>query len=143
MNNTSIPHAATLKNSLPVKAWVASAVLILAFGSFAPNSRAEGSRPASFTTVTDENLQKIEALHQEAAGLLAEHQFREAIRIYSEIILAEPDDDAAYTNMGQAYLVLGDLGRAKEAFQNALTINPNNEIAVFGLRKIVDPDFSG
>ena len=66
--------------------------------------------------------------------------FRSAIRIYSDILLLEPDDETAYTQMGQAYLVLGDIGRAHSAFRNALYINPENAIAALGIQKIMDPD---
>ena len=103
---------------------------------------AEEAPQKNFTSITQEDINQIENLHERAQDLMAQHNFRDAINVYSEILLTEPDDDAAYTNMGQAYMVLGDFKRAKDAFQNALDISPDNEIAAFGLRKIADPDFS-
>ena len=42
--------------------------------------------------------------------------------------------------MGQAYMILGDFDKARDAFSNALHINPENDTAAFGLQKIMDPD---
>lgn len=94
----------------------------------------------SFTTTSPEKLADLNQLHEEAERLIVENKFREAINIYSEILLTEPDDEVAYTNTGHAYMVLGDFGRAKDAFQNALHINPENQTALLGLQKIADPD---
>ncbi len=103
--------------------------------------RATESAQRSFTSVTPEDMNQIENLHSRAEDLIAQKKFRDAISVYSEIVLTEPDDDDAYTNMGQAYMVLGDYTHAKDAFQNALHINPDNEVATMGLRKIADPDY--
>lgn len=111
------------------------------FAIFLYALRAEGSSEKNFTTIRREELDEIGNLHERAEGLMEGQNFRGAIDVYSEIILTEPDDDAAYTNMGQAYLVLGDFKRAGDAFENALHINPDNEIAVAALKKISDPDF--
>ncbi|MBI2094916.1 MAG: peptidoglycan-binding protein [Candidatus Omnitrophica bacterium] len=37
-------------------------------------------------------------------------------------------------------MILGDLGRAENAFLNALDINPSNETAFLGIQRIRDPD---
>ncbi len=94
----------------------------------------------SFTTTLPEKADQIANLHEKAEHLIVENKFREAVEVYSEILLIEPDDEAAYTNLGHAYMILGDFGRAKDAFQNALHINPKNQGALLGLQKIVDPD---
>ena len=83
---------------------------------------------------------RLTRLHEEAEVLVAEDRYREAVDVYLEIILVEPDDEAAYANLGHAYMILGDFARAKDAFQNALHINSQNEIALLGLQKISDPD---
>ncbi len=87
---------------------------------------------------TDEG--RLEALHREAEGRIAVNDFRGAIGNYREILLLEPDDAVAYARMGHSYLILGDSGRAEDAFRLALDIDPENETAVWGLRKIADPD---
>ena len=55
---------------------------------------------------------------------------------YENMILQNPDDDAAYSDLGYAYLILGDLVKAKNAFDQALSINPQNEAGQNGLRHI-------
>lgn len=105
-------------------------------------AQASETHQKNFTSITPEDMNQIANLHERAEGLIAQHKFRDAINVYSEIVLTEPDDEDAYADMGQAYMVLGDFKRAKDAFQNALHINPENEIASLGLGKIVDPDFA-
>lgn len=94
----------------------------------------------SFMTATRAEIRDLEILHLRAQRLIDAGNFRQAVAIYWDIILLEPDDDAAYTNLGQLYLLLGDSGRAKDAFQNALHINPENEAAQAGFFKITRPD---
>lgn len=104
--------------------------------------RAEETVPKNFTYIRQEDLDKIENLHQHAEKLIQQKDFRAAIDVYSEILLIEPDDDDAYANMGQAYMVVGDFQRAKNSFRNALDINPGNQAAMLCLKRIADPDFS-
>ena len=107
----------------------------------AQETPAQGSTPqASVTNIADGVITRLELLHADAAKLMAQNKPREAVALYIEILLIEPDDDAAYTNMGQAYLLLGDAIRAQDTFLNALNIDPENEIAVAGLKSIADPD---
>ena len=115
-----------------------SVLLILVSASFAYAETSE--EPDNITSVTSEELRELEAMHAEAQRSIAAGQIREAVSLYWEIILREPDDDAAYTNLGNLYLVLGDSDRAKDAFQNALHINPENEAAQAGFLKITHPD---
>ena len=91
-------------------------------------------------TVSDSKIQQLEKLHQTAEGYILKNEFGLAIQTYNDILLNEPDDETAYTGLGQCYLVLGDLPRAKNAYLNALHINPDNETALLGIEKIQDPD---
>lgn len=90
--------------------------------------------------VDETRLREIDELHKEADRLVIQNKLHQALEIYLEIIFLEPDDDVAYANMGQAYLVLGNHDRAKRAFIQCLNINPSNDTAYFGLKKIADPD---
>ncbi|MBI4432295.1 MAG: tetratricopeptide repeat protein [Candidatus Omnitrophica bacterium] len=74
----------------------------------------------------------------------AERAFNQAIHIepsnhgqitsfYEGVILQTPHDDTAYANLGYAYLLVGEFLKAEEAFQDALTINPQNPAALRGL----------
>ena len=96
--------------------------------------------PGNPARVTDEKIHQLEELHQKAEEHILKNDFRSAIRFYEDILLEEPDDETAYTGMAQCLMVLGDFSRAKEAYWNALHINPNNETAQRGLKKIADPD---
>lgn len=100
----------------------------------------EDTHPHNIVTVTPVDLRKLETMHGQAQRHIVAGQIRKAVWLYWEIILLEPDDDAAYTNLGHLYLILGDNGRAKDAFQNALHINPENESAQAGFLKITRPD---
>lgn len=100
----------------------------------------EWDESENFTSATRQEIRDLEVLHFRAQQLIEGGNMRAAVSIYWEIILLEPDDDAAYTNLGQLYLVLGDNARAKDAFQNALHINPENEAAQAGFFKITRPD---
>ena len=98
------------------------------------------AEPKSITTISAEQVSELEIMHQRATDLLLKNDFQGALRAYSDIVLVEPDDETAYTGLGQIYMVLGQLKKAHEAFENALQINPNNEVALLGIRKIMDPD---
>ena len=58
--------------------------------------------------------------------------------LYQNMILQNPDDDTAYAHLGYAYLILGEFLKAKDAFNDALSINPNNPLALNGLRLITN-----
>ncbi len=96
--------------------------------------------PKNITLVSAEQVSELEVMHQQATSLLLENNFQGALRAYSDILLAEPDDETAYTGLGQIYLILGQFQKAHEAFQNALHINAENEVALAGIQKIMDPD---
>ena len=90
--------------------------------------------------VQDPHIQKLEEMHREAERRVAVNDFQGAIEMYREILFLEPDDETAYANMGRCHLIRGELGRAKDAFFQALDINPENETALGGLQKLRDPD---
>ncbi len=100
----------------------------------------EATGEPTVTSVNAQALNELENMHAEGQALIAAGQLREAVQVYWELILLEPDDEAAYINLGNLYLILGDLDQAKDAFQNALHINPESEYAVIGLEKIIPPD---
>ncbi len=95
---------------------------------------------SNLTTISQETVGELEAMHRQATESLIKNDFTDAIRIYSDILLKEPDDEVAYTNLGQIYMILGQQKKAHEAFKNALDINPHNETAIIGIQKILDPD---
>ena len=114
-------------------------ILLLAAASF---SYAEEAEKTSFITPSPEKIARLDQWHARADALMAENKFREAVGAYTEIILLEADDESAYANLGRAHMILGEREKAAEAFRNALEINPDNPMALMGLRRIADPDAS-
>lgn len=100
--------------------------------------QAQGSE--SFIRTAPETLSRVEDLHRRAEHRIVGDDFRGALSVYTDILLIEPDDETAYVNMGRCYMILGDFDRAKDAFRNALAIDPDNELAAEGLTLILDPD---
>lgn len=65
-------------------------------------------------------------LHEKALAYVAEQRLEDAVRIYQEIILQDPEDDQAYMIMGHCYLLQGFYTKAEEAFDNAVHIDEAN-----------------
>ncbi len=61
---------------------------------------------------------------------------REITRLYENILVENPSDDDALTQLGYAHLLLGSAENARHAFQDALTIDPKNEEARKGLVEV-------
>jgi tetratricopeptide (TPR) repeat protein len=53
---------------------------------------------------------------------------------YENLTMQNPSDDTAYSNLGYAYMILGEFIKAREAFKDALQINPANERAMQGIQ---------
>ncbi len=65
-------------------------------------------------------------MHERALEEVSAGNFREAIALYEEIVLRNPDDDEAYLIMGHTYLLMGQYQKAERAFHNAVHIDPEN-----------------
>ena len=113
--------------------------LIVLLMGLAPALEA-GPQAKSIASVEMDHIAQLENMHQRASDYLIKNNFNGALRAYSDILLLEPDDETAYTGMGQIYMVLGQSKKAHDAFQNALYINPQNEVALAGIQHILDPD---
>ena len=50
----------------------------------------------------------------------------EIVPFFENITLQNPSDDEAYSNLGYANLILGEFEKARDAFKDALQINPSN-----------------
>ena len=59
--------------------------------------------------------------------------YDEVIPFYQNLVVQSPNNDEAYQFLGYAYVILGDASRAKDAYQEALRINPGNMAARKGL----------
>ncbi|GEM_PF-1165626 len=79
--------------------------------------------------------EKAERAFQNAVHINASNA-GEVTPFYENLVMQNPDDDNAHSNLGYAYLILGDFLSAKEAFVDALGLNSSNEAALEGLRII-------
>ena len=78
----------------------------------------------------NEKLALVYALHEKALALVSQKRYEEASKAYEEIILESPDDDEAYLLLGYTRLLLTDYEKAKEAFLNAIHIDPANNTEI-------------
>ncbi len=69
-------------------------------------------------------------LHEQALVLVSQNKLEEAIKKYTEIVIADPDDDEAYMLMGHTYMMLDQYSKAEAAFYNAAHIDKNNLQAI-------------
>lgn len=65
-------------------------------------------------------------MHERALKYVTEGRFRDAVQLYEEIVMKEPEDDEAYLIMGHTYLLMGQYQKSERAFQNAVHIDPAN-----------------
>ena len=92
---------------------------------------------------TSQEAESTYRLHERALALVSQKKFKEALAVYEEIVLKNPDDDQAYVIMGHSYILTGQYQKAERAFGNAVHIDPQNinEIAPFYENMVLqDPD---
>ncbi len=65
-------------------------------------------------------------MHERALKYVTEGRFRDAVRLYEEIVMKNPEDDEAYLIMGHTYLLMGQYQKSERAFANAVHIDPAN-----------------
>ncbi len=73
---------------------------------------------------------------KQAIDLAMQNRWKEAIAINQNVIESLPTDIDAYNRLGKAYMELGELSKAKEAYHKALELAPNNPIAQKNLDRI-------
>jgi cytochrome c-type biogenesis protein CcmH/NrfG len=64
-------------------------------------------------------------------------QFDDAVKCYEAILEEDSQNSSAYYNLAVAFLAQKKTDEAKEAFQKALELDPNNEAAQKELAKLV------
>src|SRR5688500_7284982 len=102
--------------------------VLLALLSLCPPAFAE----RSFTEIESAAISRLELMHAEAEKKITANDFKGAVEIYQNLILLEPDDEIAYVNLGNVYMILGQFAKARESFEQALSINPESEPAFGG-----------
>jgi len=84
-------------------------------------------------TVPLDKLIKIKLKKAEKAFLRRE--FVEAIDICQEILMIDANNALAYTRMGSSLFLIGEKRKAYEAYQKALTINPDDQLLIRFIEK--------
>jgi tetratricopeptide (TPR) repeat protein len=78
-----------------------------------------------------EDVEQLRDFAAEATGP------EEAIAVNTAILRHAPDDVVAMNRLGRAYEAIGSLAQAKETFEQAVAVDPDNAIAVGRLRDLV------
>ncbi|MFC2032175.1 tetratricopeptide repeat protein [Chloroflexota bacterium] len=71
-----------------------------------------------------------------AIALAMEGRWREAVVANRSIIASFPSDVDAYNRLGRAYMELGEYSQAREAYNQAVTLDLHNAIAQKNLRRL-------
>lgn len=79
---------------------------------------------------------------KEAIDLAMQGKWRDAVEVNREIIENFPRDVDAYNRLGRAYMELGQLASATDAYSRTIELDPYNAIANRNLRRINDMDQS-
>lgn len=84
-------------------------------------------------TKQDEKLRLRRRLQSQAVDFAARNRWQEAVDVNRQMVELGEDTDT-FNRLGKAYFELGQLAEARDSYQRALKITPNNPIA----RKNVD-----
>ena len=88
-------------------------------------------------TYQEEGQGRLRRLRTKQAIVLAmQSRWKEALAINKGIIESFPNDAEAYNRLGRAYMALGEYSLAREAYEQAITLNPYNTIAQKNLDRL-------
>ena len=73
---------------------------------------------------------------KQAIALAMEGRWQEAVAANRSIIESFPEDVDAYNRLGRAYLELGEYSQAREAYRQAVELDPYNAIAKKNLQRL-------
>ncbi|HTY81564.1 MAG TPA: tetratricopeptide repeat protein [Dehalococcoidales bacterium] len=95
-------------------------------------------------TREDERTARIKQQRsKEAIDLAMQARWQEAVDVNKEIVKGYPDDVDAFNRMGRAYMELGRYKQAREAYENAVKLDPYNAIAGRNIRRLNDMKDTG
>jgi tetratricopeptide (TPR) repeat protein len=72
--------------------------------------------------------------------LLASDQYDEALKVFQDVIKADPQDASAYLRLGQIYRQKHQLGKAKDNFRKAQSLSPDNPEITYNLAVVEEMD---
>ncbi len=73
-----------------------------------------------------DDAETLGLMHSNALDYVSQKKYPEALDIYNEIIMLDPEDDQAYIIMGHIHMMMNDFEKAQAAFKNAVHIDPDN-----------------
>src|SRR5262245_35127802 len=93
--------------------------------SFSDASRSRGEM-SNVSFQPEERARSYKKLEEDAIALARESRWEEAAEKNRELLALYPDDVSGYNRLGKALSELGHYTEAREAYNNALEIDPNN-----------------
>jgi tetratricopeptide (TPR) repeat protein len=90
------------------------------------------------TREDERTLRTKQQRSKEAIDLAMQARWKEAVSLNRDIVRDFPDDVDAFNRLGRAYLELGQYQQAREAYQNAVRLDPYNAIASRNIRRLND-----
>jgi hypothetical protein len=95
-------------------------------------------------TRDDEKLLRFKQQRsKEAIALAMQARWQDAVDVNREIIESFPEDVDTFNRLGRAYMELGQYAQAREAYKQAVKLDPYNAIAARNLRRLADLKDSG
>jgi tetratricopeptide repeat protein len=88
-------------------------------------------------TKQDEKLRLRRRIQDQAVDMAAKNRWEEAVETNLHLINLGEDADT-FNRLGKAYFELGKLSEARDAYQNALRLNPTNAIARKNVERLDD-----
>ena len=73
---------------------------------------------------------------KEAIDLAMQGRWQAAVEVNQSLLESFPDDTSAYNRLGRAYVEMGDIPHAREAYKQALVLDPYNTIAQKNLSRL-------
>jgi hypothetical protein len=73
---------------------------------------------------------------KEAIELAMQGRWQAAVEVNQALLTSFPDDTSAYNRLGRAYMEMGDIAHAREAYKQAIALDPYNAIAQKNLSRL-------
>ncbi|MFA8300527.1 MAG: tetratricopeptide repeat protein [Hyphomicrobiales bacterium] len=80
----------------------------------------------------------VEAMYNKAyINLVYKEDFQSAVYLFSDVLKQDKNYSEALYNRGHAYELLGDLKNAEKDFRSVLKLNPNYQLAIDGMNRLI------
>jgi cytochrome c-type biogenesis protein CcmH len=131
------------ENRRSVRQWqlVTGGVFLLVFGiavgvfltqSVRPRGSAGDSMTGGFLTGTSGENSDVPSLLKEGEAAFEKQNWSRAIQLFKKVLAVEPDNPQAHTYMAYILVQAGHTDGALEAFDKALSVAPNFQLALWG-----------